>query len=40
MKDSIQFLNRMDEKFDWENDEVETLQVVRSEPEKAQRTSL
>ena len=31
------FLNRMGEKFDWENDEVETLQVVRSEPEKVQR---
>ena len=36
-KDSIQFLNKMGEKFDWENDEVETLQVVRSEPEKVQR---
>ena len=36
-KDSIRFLNRMGEKFDWENDKVETLQVVRSEPEKVQR---
>merc|ERR1712194_836549 len=36
-KDSIQFLNRMGEKFDWENYEVETIQVVRSEPEKVQR---
>ena len=36
-KDSIQFLNRMGEKFDWENDEVKTIQVVRSEPEKVQR---
>ena len=35
--DSIQFLNRMGEKFDWENDKVETIQVVRSEPEKVQR---
>ena len=31
-KDSIQFLNRMGEKFDWENDEVKTIQVVRSDP--------
>ena len=28
-KVSIQFLNRMGEKFDWENDKVETIQVVR-----------
>ena len=27
----------MGEKFDWENDKVETLQVARSEPEKVQR---
>ena len=33
-KDSIQFLNRMGEKFDWENDKVETIQVVRNDPEK------
>ena len=31
-KDSIQFLNRMREKFDWKNDKVETIQVVRSDP--------
>jgi len=37
MKDLIQFLNRMGERFDWENDKVNTLQVVRSEPEKVQR---
>ena len=36
-KDSIQFLNRMGEKFDWKNDKVKTLQVVRSELEKVQR---
>ena len=36
-KDSIQFLNRMGEKFDWENDEVKSLQIVRSKPEKVQR---
>ena len=27
----------MAEKFDWEHDEVETLQVMRSDPEKIQR---
>ena len=27
----------MGEKFDWENDKVETIKVVRSDPEKAQR---
>jgi hypothetical protein len=36
-KGSIQFLNRMSEKFDWDNDEVETIQVVRSDSEKVQR---
>ena len=36
-KDSIQFLNRLGEKFDWENDKVKTIQVVRSDPEKVQR---
>ena len=33
-KDSIQLLKRMGEKIEWENDEVETIQVVRSDPEK------
>ena len=36
-KDSIQFLNRMGEKFDWENDEVGTIQVVRTDPKKVNR---
>ena len=36
-KGSIQFLNRMSEKFDWDNDEVVTIQVVWSDSEKVQR---
>ena len=27
----------MGDKFDWDNDKVETIQVVRSDPEKVQR---
>jgi hypothetical protein len=36
-KDSIQFLNRLGKQFEWDNDEVEDLQVVMNEPEKVQR---
>ena len=36
-RNSIQFLDRLGEQFDWDNTEVKELQVVRSEPDKVQR---